>query len=634
MTQEEVSALVDKTVKVSEDYYKKTVLPTYARTAKPPVPEYFPGYRFRIDLRERVKPHSELGYRPDALLARLHPHESEAEGNWIRENFKQTTLPVYQDFKTTISRVFHDANWDVDYSPVKENLNGNPAINLQQYLEALPIWGSLEMFWQSVLLDNKLVDANALLVVKPHRVDRVESQEDENVMVVDNSMPFEPVPFIYGCERVVGEDLGNWYMVELPERTVVKYNSTEMRIGRVFEVYDRDTIWRAEQTGSFNANTFIIYPYFQHNWGKVPAWYLGGVSELRDEGGEQRIHQVPRFRYATDLLDLTLLNEQYHNAVLAKCAFPHKIMYGTPCENTWKYGDDDLVCDGGYGHLPTGEQVLCQKCKGTGLRERLSPLGVLLVRPPSSTKENDKGLSGIEPLSFVSPDTEISRFLQEKIDRDEAKARRILHMSDTKTDASNPEKLATDLLMDEKAKMDFLKPEAMQLFYLYENMHQAANWMRYAEKEKQPRITYPIAYDFQTEGDYLQQLSAARAANVPPSVMEQIVRRYVRALYTSDAQQTAFMETLLGADRLLALTMTEIGLLQGRGSVSPWEEVLHVSGASILADIASRVEGFWELDPQERITQLQDAAKVKAQQAASDRASRQALVTQIVAGAQ
>ncbi len=592
------------------------------------VPEYFPGYRFRVALRDRVRAHAELGHVPERLLHRRHPHLAPEEAGWLRDNWKQTTLPVFQDFKTTIARVFHDPNWDVDWKNTQNERVDN--LTLPEYVARLPLWGSLENFWKTVLPDIKLIDANALLVVRPRRVDRVAVTDDEGQeqLVVDSGQALEPVPVLYDCGRVVGEEPGEWYLVEVPERSEVDYGGHVKPYGRIFELYDRDRILRLEQFGRFADHQFRAVEYFRHNWGEVPAWYLGGVTELR----EGRPHQVPRFRYATDLLDLALLLEQYHNAVLAKCAFPHKIMYGTACDHTWTGANGaQLTCEGGTAYDAQRQGfVPCPACQGTGLRERLSPLGVLLVRPPSAEKQNDAALPQ-RPLEFVAPDVEVPRLLMEQISLYEHKARKILHLHDSSTRVTGAEQqLATGMLLDEKARMDFMAPEAWQLFYLLEQMLRAINWQRYGRKESeaQPIVTYPTSYDFQTEADYLDQLQVARAAGAPPVVLEQLLRRYLRAIYAGEPDQAAAVETLLAADRLLALSADELVRQRSTGAITPADEVLHASGVNLLTSLArafvptEQVKTYWQRPLADRVADLRAAAAAAVPpKAAADRVS-------------
>lgn len=614
MTTEEALRRVRELCLLSRDYFQQS-LPGSRRAPgrEAPLPEYFPGYRFRAELRERVRPHAELGHVPARLLERRHPHMSAEEGNWLRDNWKQTTLPVFQDFKTTLARVFHDANWDVDWSRTDEARVSEQT--LAEYVAALPLWGSLEGFWKTVLPDLKLTDANALLVIRPRAVPRVPSAEDPTVLVADSAQALEPVPVVYECTRVVGEEPGEWYLVELPERSVVTWGGKNQPVGRVFELYDRERILRLVQVGALTDYTFRAEDYFVHNYGQVPAWYLGGVTELRDG----RTHQVPRFRYATDLLDLALLLEQYHNAVLAKCAFPHKIMYGTICDHAWtNAAGEALTCAGGTAYDPAKQgYVTCPACGGSGLRERLSPLGVLLVRPPSTEKQNDAALPQ-RPLEFVAPDVAVPRLLMEQISLYESKARRILHLHESSTRVTGAEQqLATGMLLDEKARLDFLQPEAWQLFWLLEQMLRAINWQRLGvrDNQRQPVVSYPIAYDFQTEGDYLAQLAAARNSGAPPVVVEQTLRRYLRAVYAAEADQAAALDTLLAADRLLALSADEVARLRAARVVTPAEEVLHFAGVNLLTQVAAaHVETdeeptFWTVPLEERVATLRAAAE-------------------------
>lgn len=614
MTDEQILArvrqLVEQVVATSKSWHAKQVHGGRAAEGTA-YPDYFPGYAERVRQRDRIRVHAELHYFPEHLFLNRAPRQTAEELAYLRANFKQTTLPVYLDYLATVQRVFHDANWSI---ALREDGTLPEEETLADYLEQLPQFGTYEQYFKQYLPHLATVDANALVAYKPLEVPTVDVElADGTVQTVVAGERLRPVPVFYRCDQVVAENLGTYYLVELDERATVRYGNGPRACGRVFEYYDGEVLARATQVGAYTDHVYEYQIVYRHDWGRVPAKKTGGIPQLR--GGV--LSFLSPFAYATDVLDVALLNEQYLNAIVSATVYPHKIMYGEPCDFETVCADQSrALCDGGkYWDPGLGLSQTCAGCGGSGLRSRLSPLGVLLIKPPSTTTQGDQGLPG-DPLKFVAPDTEAPRFIQEKVDRDVATARRILHLQASDSQASGgTDPLATGLLLDQKAMAAFIKPISDQLFGHVEFGLQALGWLRYGEQAPAVTVVYPTTFDFYTEADYLQQLAAATKAGLPPFLVQTILYRYLQSLYYNEAETTRVFETIVHADRLLPFTPTDVALLQARDLATKGEVVLHDSALTLVeelrAEYQARGEDFLALPLEDRVAALRAHADAR-----------------------
>jgi len=78
-------------------------------------PIFYPSYPVITDYAERIAIHAEVGKFPDRLFLERSPNQEEKEFQYVKKNYKQVTLPVFVDYISTITRPFHDANWNIDY---------------------------------------------------------------------------------------------------------------------------------------------------------------------------------------------------------------------------------------------------------------------------------------------------------------------------------------------------------------------------------------------------------------------------------------------------------------------------------------------------------------------------------------
>jgi len=613
MTDEQIlqrlTALVGQVLETSASYHSKLVNPR--ATAGTP-PSYYPGYLERIALRDRIRVHAELGQFPEHLFRQRAPRQSQEELDYLRANYKQTTLPVYLDYLATVSRVFHDANWSVSF---REGEGANTEDTLEDYVTELPTYGTLETYFRQYLPHQVSVDANGLLVLRPHTIPTQEiEREDGTIELVIGAELLEPLPYFYRCDQVVAEEPGRYYLVELDERAPVRYSNATRAIGRVFEYYDAEVVARATQVGDYTAGTYRYEIVYRHDWGRVPARKAGGIPQVR----EGVLSYLSPFAFAVDVLDVALLNEQYLNAITSATVYPHRVMYGDPCEfENMDGAGQRALCDGGrfYDSALQGYKT-CTACGGSGLRSRLSPLGVLLIKPPSSTQPGDTALPG-EPLKFVAPDTDAPRFILEKIARDEQKARRILHLhtsADTAPGGSDP--LATGMLLDQKAQEAFLKPISDNLFTHLDFALQAMGWLRYGEQAPDVVVTYPTSFDFLTEQDYLQKISEATKAGLPPFLVQTVLYRYLQSLYYNDAETSRVFETIVHADRLLPYNAEQLAVLEARGLASNAEVILHQSALTLVEELRRADPTYLELPLEERVRILREHAATRVPGAA------------------
>lgn len=567
-------------------------------------PPYTPNYSVKIEMMERIKNHAELNSFPEKIFIAKAPRQTPEELEYIRANYKQVTLPVYMDYLSTINRIFHDTNYNITYAK-EEYPEGT--IGFQEYVETkLPVYGSLESFVKSILPHVKSTDANGIIAVRPYETKYVESEEGE--YVIDDTFLFEPIPIYYSCAQIVAEEADEFYMVETNEKSEVFYYDKVKKIGKVYEFYDSQNIYKITQVGKYTDSEFQVELILNHNSGQVPCIKLQGIPTLSN--GE--LMYVSPFNYSVDLLDLVAMNSSYLQVVINNCVFPFRVMYGDVCEFEYidRNGERSLCSSGWVYDSNLQNQTTCPSCNGSGLKSRVSPLGVMLLKPRTSTSEGDSGL-GQAPMQYIEPTMATPEFLMKKIDNDEYKARKILHLHTSTSAVKGGETLATDMMLDLKALYAFVKPISDQIFSIWEFIANQIGYQRYGSSFESPSFTYPISFDFNTEKDYTYQISQAISSGMPPFVLQSILWKYLQTIYYNEKKTTSIFNLIYNADRLLPFTNEEIALKQGRGNVDKWEVILHDSALSFVDELIIEVESFLELPFQEQKEMLIEKAKLK-----------------------
>jgi hypothetical protein len=583
--------------------------PITKQRASSQYPEYWSGYNYAAKMYDSILPHSRSDVYPEHLLSVRAPNQTDAQALYIKANYKATTLSVFEDFRSTISRAFADQNWSIRYNEELDERFGDETF--QRFVNnEIEKFGSLEMFIKNMLPTLKLVDANGIIAIYPDDIEYLDDEEFEEP-VIGNEL-LRPMPTYYNCKNIVGQKFGEYYLVISDDHSYVKNGSKTEETGIVLYLYDSMAIYKIEQTGKKSDMTFgepILY--FQHNLGYVPCIKLMGSPQLIND---EIAFQSP-FITAVPLLDQVVLDESYLQMSKATSAFPFMVALGEICEFVDREGNrcnDGQIFDGVNGGYRT-----CGSCSGSGVKSRFSPTGMLLIKPKTSVSEGDTGLSG-EYLKFVSPPMDTLTFLRTEIEQQMAKSRRILHLpSSDESGTIGEASTATGSLNKLRSLYAFIKPISDQLFTIYEFCLVTMGKMRYGDLFGGVNLVYPTSFDISTPSDYLAVISEGVKAGVPPSITFSNVYNYIRAIHYTDEETSAVYDLIINADELLLMSNADILARLASGSVEKWQDVLHNSGPQLIMELirdfipTEGAERFLDLPMSEQITQLRAKAAEK-----------------------
>jgi len=656
---EDVQKIVTSVIKISSDSEADRVRELMGRVFRKKKeeakrPEYYSIYRSVCEMRDRIRVHSEECEFPEMLFRSRAPRMTDDEYNYIKGNFKQTTLPVYLDFLSTLNRVFDDNSWSVKF---KEE-----DAEFQKYVEEeVPEYGSLENFWRYYVPHIKLTDAFGSIVVRPKEFKTLLVDEQNNVIdrsdpaasagareILDDAQDLEPYPIYFRCDQLVAFRSQEYYLYESDEKSIVDYGGGKQQIGRCFEFYDEDQIFLIRQVGKYQDKTFEVRMVLNHGWGEIPVHFLQGVPRITKEG----TMWISPFFYAVDTLDLALLNEMYLQISINNCVYPYRILEGPECdfEHTNRAGDKIRCNDGVIDDIAEDSRFTCPACNGFGVKNNLGPQGVMLIKRLAGLDKDLQGSSQLrDPMMFVEPGTNALEFLLKKIDRDTSKAKRILHLGTSKSEVQSnggagggaPD-LATGMVLDDRALKAFIKPTADQIFDLLRFMYRASAMYIFTAKEYEkhlPVVSSPVDYDLKTEADYVREISEAVAGNFPPFVIKSILERYVKARYYNETQTAQIFTLIIAADRLLMAPIADLELKEAQGLIEKWEIILHDSALTFVDELIRADKAFFTKKIDAQILALQEKAQqkvasIQAAKQAADALSALNQVDSVMAGTQ
>jgi len=601
LTPEQISYLVDSIISIRNKGNKSKGITLMQQSSDNYLPDYYNGYRLSVKWLDQIRTHAQKGVFPYELFEKTAPNQTPKEAEYVRANYKQTTLQVFKDMVDTYGRAYHENNWSISYTPDADQYV-NTDTTLARYLDSeFPEYGSLDNFIFMFLPPLKLMDAMGVVAVMPHELDTVEIDGEE---VLNPDELVDPYTKFYHTTRVLAFDEG-YAVIESEERSEVEYNNKIVMEGAVFLIFDDQWIYKAIQVGKKVDNQFEVIEWFNHATDMLPVKRVDGISIQIDE---TMMQQSP-FLYATDILDEVLLDSALLRGIKPTCTYPYRVMIGDPCQFQIRIDGENLTCDGGFHYRHDGTKTLCPDCNGTGMKDRISPYGTLLIKPQTSTTAGDN-ISPDSAIFYAAPSTETPRFLREEIAHNMNAAYEMLHLKKTNNKVQGGEGItATEAASDQKALIAGIKQNCMQLFDMYEWCIDMIGLMRYGENYRKPVIKRPVNYDFYLESDYLAQINEAIAAKQPPFVIQSIIYKYLQTLYYPDVQGQQIFNLISQADRLLTMTLDEINLKLSKGLVDKWEVVLHDSAINLVNTLMMENPAFFEQDFDTQLQQLVAKAK-------------------------
>ena len=629
LTPEQISYLVDQIVSIKTKGNKAKGITLFSSNEQGNyLPHYYPGYAQSVEWLQQIRTHAQKGVFPELLFAKQAPNQTPKEAEYVRANFKQTTIQVFKDMVDTYGRAYHENNWSIEFLPdADQYVNTNTT--LAEYInQDYPEFGSLDNFVFTFLPPLKLMDAMGVVAVLPYEIPTTEIEGEE---VIDPERLIEPFTKFYHTTRVIAYD-EEFAIIESEEMSKVEYNNKEVYEGLVYYIFDDEWIYKAIQVGKKVDYRFEIVEWFNHATGEVPVKRVDGIAIQIDE---TMMQQSP-FLYACDVLDEVLLDSALLRGIKPTCTYPYRVMIGDPCQHQIRVDGEMLTCDGGFHYLMNGQKSICSECNGSGLRDRVSPYGTLLIKPQTSTQAGDN-ISPDSAIFYAAPSTETPRFLREEVAHNMNQAYEILHLKKTNNKVQGGEGItATEAASDQKALIAGIKQNCMQLFDMYEWCIDMIGMMRYGENYRKPVIKRPVNYDFYLESDYLAQINEAIMAKQPPFVIQSIIYKYLQTLYYPDVQGQKVFNLISQTDRLLTMTLDEINLKLAKGLVDKWEVVLHDSAINFVNELSMADPNFFELDFELQKQALINKAKEVAGAIALTTASpfnAQSLVGNIIATA-
>ncbi len=584
--EEQIIPIIDNVIELSKD--QETILKK--NKDENSLPDYNPIYRESVELSEEMAVHMELKKFPEKLLKAKAPNEDPAEWEFGKSIYQPITVPYMDKALGVVNRIWNSANYVIKWQEDKEIHKGNTA---QDYFEKnYPIHRSLLSYFKSVVTKRKFKDGNSVLTVKINNI-----QEDGSV---DQTNLVEPVAVIYEAEQVIDFKENKFLLIELREKSLVKFGNSSVKEGRVFEFQDTENIWRITQVGKKVDYEFEYKILYNHGLGILPAQKLKGKPKEIDG----HILYESHFSSAIPNLNTALCTNLTLDKSIYAHVFPQRWEYVDPC-NAEGCGQG---CDPGYVMGGNDKAYPCGNCHGTGKKNKHSPLGVIQLQTPDRMNPDSLKDVGTPPAGYIAPDTKVLEFAYNKLNNDIINAFAFVNIDVSNSSVKGTE-TALGKTIDREELFSFLLLVSDELFDLLDFTHDILGKIRYGIDFETPYITKPVNFAMRSDEELTNELIAARTAQIPDIAIRKLLEEYALSRFNTDESVVKFIDLVSNVDRLITLTQQEIAIQKNIGVVQTWEVILHTSIYTFIEQSVIEDRKFLDLEFKVMKQKLEDMAK-------------------------
>lgn len=546
-------------------------------------PKFNPIYGKTVELKERIEIHTELDKKPLEMMEKRAPYEDDRQYKYRKENWNSVTMPYFAKALGKLNRIMNPSNYSISW--------GADRNDHKDYFEnQIPISRSIETYFEQIVMVKKILDPNALLVVKPFYLPTREVEEDGKIVLeTDQSKEMPVVPVMVDCERVLEYREGEFAIIELLEKSKVQSGSKEVKEGYIFEIYDRNTIWRVKQIGK-KSDWIFSEPeiYYQHNIGYLPCEKLKGYPKQDD----LHIYYQSYFIDAIPNLDVALYLNSNLDMSLVTHMHPQRVEQTDRCDN--------LECMGrGYIIEFANEQELrkpCGRCNGTGSLSKTGPMMVKQVTMPDNLNMGESSNSFSPPgIWYVAPSAEPLEFIDKKIDHLINAAFMFINIDVSNSEVKGSE-TALGKQIDREELFSFMMRISNELFDLLEFTIKTMGEMRYGKSFVMPEVNAPVSFQVRSEKDLTEELGEAKKAGLPEIALREIITQTMSKRFSSQVLVEKSTNLIMAVDRLVTMSNIESQAQVASGLAAKWEAILHASAGAFVEQLAIENPKFFELD--------------------------------------
>lgn len=509
-----------------------------------------PVYEETKKLYESIRVHANGEY-PEKLIGERRPHESDYVHKYRKKIYVPITKETFSAVINSLGKIRRSTDWSISYDKSKVPARVPESETLQQYCEfKYPYHTSVTNWTFSVLLKCYLMDANALVLVKP-------------LYIPDSDTEFlQPFPFIFYSDQVI-DYKENQYAV------LIDGKKDKRGKPYLWHVVDDEGIYTYSKDNK--GNIYLESEYF-HGLGYMPIVKLKAV--YKESVNEYSVYES-RLSAMIPRLDEAVREYSDQQANIVNHLFPERWEYASqPCGSC--VNEVGVSC--GQVKKFTGKDKKefiyekCGSCNGTGTVAGSSPYSKFVVRPANVNLGEQT--TPIPPFGYVGKDTAIIESVDKRIEFHQYKALASINMQFLVQTPLNQSGLAKEVDRDELN--NFVYNVAEDLVEAMDSIYKITNDYRYMiivqneteRKEMLPSIAVPEKYDILSTTYLADEVKAARESKLNGVIISALEVDYVNKKFYNNSQVKNEMTLVMNLDPMVGATEDEKMLRLQNGGVT------------------------------------------------------------------
>lgn len=516
------------------------------------------------------------GEMPIRLIKSQRPNESKEVMDYRFKIYEPETLNPVEKVFNVLEKIRRSPDWMMHFNEENTPAIIDPRETLKQYVTSkYPTYGSLENWLFEEVLRVAGIDANAVIAVIP-----------KDYQVLPNQY-IEPVAKLFPCTCVVdfvpddyavlkSEELSSLLSPEQQQTRIISAQTSskpledkefdDFRVGQVY--YHINTVF-FEKWEETSDSKYQLTAKIAHGLNKLPVFQMGGKFVKRV--GNNILKKSPLQSMVPHLNKAARESSDLDAGVIKHLHLQKWRINSTPCQ----------TCDG-VGKIPGGNNVVCNKCKGSGVATGNSPFDEIIVKPSSIGDPT----TPIPPVGYVALDPEILRLQNERIEKHLYKALSSINMEHLAEVPLVQSGVAKGMDRDEATTIVYMFAEYLtkvandSIYFINELRYQ--NLIPNEEKRKAmlPIIPVPEKFDIINTSFLLDEYKASKDAGLNSTILAHQQIEIASKKFYANPNTASIVNTIMDLDPFPDKTIEEKGLMASQGLAAKEDIILsnYISG--------------------------------------------------------
>lgn len=506
-----------------------------------------PYYKAATEHYEEMSWHV-YGTKPERLLERVRPREDEAIKQYRLDSYEPITKSVCKKALSIAHKIFNSKLYSIRFDE-----NEKSQLLKKYSLEEYPRFNSVVNYLANFSLKKNIADPNGVFLVQP------------NDYMIRESQRVEPIVTCYGSNDIwdIGRgeneyflffDEGGdkeWYFTHVDKLSINKLLVTKGRQGEVL---------------------VEILATYNHAFGEIPVWYLGGEYSDKNYGLYESFFSpaIPFWNEAiNDHSDVTGAYRMH--------IWPQKWEVADECDYV---EDNKYPCSGGWiYHAESGEKHKCPSCKGAGRKTIKSPYESYLVNRDKFTGTDGTATVDV-PFGYVAVPVDATKMLEDKANRNLEMGLNALAMDVVNKIGENQSGVSKEI--DRTELHDFLQKLADQFFdvhltniYYYFTKYMFGVTDPNNIESIQPEISKPTQFNVYSFTELTGQFAAAKDAGLSASYLSVKQAEIQGKEFQTHPDLLTVLDMELVLDPLSGASRDDVALMLQNGTVTKETVIIH-----------------------------------------------------------